>query len=429
VLREAIEARLPVIAVTTRDTLNFAEALAEVMEGLPLQAMKWENPEAPPKPDHVYWKIIEVSKEHVDKGKSKLDALKIYRQMVAAEASLILVNLPTVEDAMFNAGEMPNPRKLIQSGLGSVLDDDDIPKGLALAEPMMGVLGGLTMKEAMEIAKLTMVRDNSLTAPGLMKTRRTFFQPQQGMTLIDSDQELYIPEPALLKYVQNEGKFFLGGDVDYRLRPRGLLFDGPPGTGKTAGAKYIAYEWGVPLYRVDVGTTQSKWVGESEGNMAAVFKRLDLEEPCVALFDEIEKVFTQDADYGTKRTMMSQLLWWLAEHQSKVFVVMTTNKVHTIPPELHRERRIDMTMVFNGVPYADTPEFCEQVLATFDAFPAANIEKAAKKVVEQVWKKAAITGDKPSAIPQAALSEGVFTYLKAELSKPAQLTLPSPKKG
>ena len=49
-----------------------------------------------------------------------------------------------------------------------------------------------------------------------------------------------------------EKAFFLTGD-DPRLRPRGLMFDGEPGTGKTSAAKWIAEQFGVPLYRQDVG--------------------------------------------------------------------------------------------------------------------------------------------------------------------------------
>ncbi|MGZ7154090.1 AAA family ATPase, partial [Streptococcus pyogenes] len=71
--------------------------------------------------------------------------------------------------------------------------------------------------------------------------------------------------------------------------PRGLLLDGPPGTGKTMAAKFIAQKWNVPLFRVDVATTLSRYVGESELRFQQNLAQVSNEAPCIALFDEIEK--------------------------------------------------------------------------------------------------------------------------------------------
>ena len=47
--------------------------------------------------------------------------------------------------------------------------------------------------------------------------------------------------------------------------------------------------------------------------------------------------------------MMSQLLWWLAEHRSRVLAIMTTNNAKALPKELYREGRMDKVMVFEGL--------------------------------------------------------------------------------
>src|SRR5262249_59347033 len=51
---------------------------------------------------------------------------------------------------------------------------------------------------------------------------------------------------------------------------RGLsaLFYGPPGTGKSMVAGLIARELGLELYRVDLSRVVSKWIGETEKNLA-----------------------------------------------------------------------------------------------------------------------------------------------------------------
>jgi hypothetical protein len=73
---------------------------------------------------------------------------------------------------------------------------------------------------------------------------------------------------------------------------RGLtaLFSGPPGTGKTMAAEIIALELGLPLYRIDISQVVSKYIGETEKNLALVF---DAAEGCDAIlfFDEADALF------------------------------------------------------------------------------------------------------------------------------------------
>ena len=122
-----------------------------------------------------------------------------------------------------------------------------------------------------------------------------------------------------------EGEEVLPDSDDVRLRPRGLLFDGKPGTGKTAGSKWIAEQFGVPLYRMDIGGTKGRYVGDSETALLSHLSGSTTQAPAVCLIDEIEKVFVDQHDGGTTTSMLSQLLWWLAEHKSRVLTIMTTN--------------------------------------------------------------------------------------------------------
>lgn len=79
-----------------------------------------------------------------------------------------------------------------------------------------------------------------------------------------------------------------------RQERRGLrmLFYGPPGTGKTLAAEAMARALGVDLLVVDIASLVSKWIGETEKNLAAVF---DLAEKARALllFDEADALFGQ----------------------------------------------------------------------------------------------------------------------------------------
>jgi len=80
------------------------------------------------------------------------------------------------------------------------------------------------------------------------------------------------------------------------------LFAGDSGTGKTLAAEIVASELGLPLLKVDLAQVVSKWVGETEKNLAAVFHEA---EDCQAVlfFDEAEALFGSRAEvrHGTDR--------------------------------------------------------------------------------------------------------------------------------
>ena len=50
-----------------------------------------------------------------------------------------------------------------------------------------------------------------------------------------------------------------------------MLFYGPPGTGKTMGAQVIANQLSMELYKVDLSSVMSKYIGETEKNLGNIF--------------------------------------------------------------------------------------------------------------------------------------------------------------
>jgi SpoVK/Ycf46/Vps4 family AAA+-type ATPase len=69
-----------------------------------------------------------------------------------------------------------------------------------------------------------------------------------------------------------------------------MLFSGPPGTGKTMAAQVLAREWGLNLYRVDLSHTVSKYIGETEKNLGALFDEARA-SGAVLFFDEADALF------------------------------------------------------------------------------------------------------------------------------------------
>ncbi len=88
----------------------------------------------------------------------------------------------------------------------------------------------------------------------------------------------------------------LGEATRARHRPGvRALFYGPSGTGKTLAVGWLATKLGLPLYRVDLASVTSKYIGETEKNLAQLFARAENAE-VVLLFDEADALFGKRTD-------------------------------------------------------------------------------------------------------------------------------------
>jgi len=83
----------------------------------------------------------------------------------------------------------------------------------------------------------------------------------------------------------------LGASALARYRPGvRALFTGPSGTGKTLAAGWLATQLGLPLYRADLASVTSKYIGETEKNLAQLLARAE-ESGILLLFDEADSLF------------------------------------------------------------------------------------------------------------------------------------------
>jgi hypothetical protein len=68
------------------------------------------------------------------------------------------------------------------------------------------------------------------------------------------------------------------------------LFSGPPGTGKTLAAQIMANQLGIDLYRIDLSTVISKYIGETEKNLERIFTEA-AQSNAILFFDEADTIF------------------------------------------------------------------------------------------------------------------------------------------
>jgi hypothetical protein len=88
----------------------------------------------------------------------------------------------------------------------------------------------------------------------------------------------------------------LGASAAARYHPGvRALFAGASGTGKTLAAGWLATKLSLPLYRVDLASVTSKYIGETEKNLAQLLARAEQAE-VVLLFDEADSLFGKRTD-------------------------------------------------------------------------------------------------------------------------------------
>ena len=129
---------------------------------------------------------------------------------------------------------------------------------------------------------------------------------------------------------------------------RGLtaLFYGPPGTGKTMVAGVIATELGLDLYRVDLARVVSKWLGETEKNLAEVFDAAE-DGQVLILFDEADSLFAKRTDVKTSNDRYANLEVNYLLQRLDTFegvAVLTSNLDGAIDPAF--KRRLSLRLQF-----------------------------------------------------------------------------------
>jgi hypothetical protein len=129
---------------------------------------------------------------------------------------------------------------------------------------------------------------------------------------------------------------FEQGRVDRRgLR---MLFYGPPGTGKTLAAEAMASALGVDLLVVDIASLVSKWIGETEKNLAGVFELAETSR-ALLLFDEADALFgrrTEGNDANDRNANLETAFLLQRLERYEGVAVLTTNLRSSLDPAFTR---------------------------------------------------------------------------------------------
>jgi hypothetical protein len=109
--------------------------------------------------------------------------------------------------------------------------------------------------------------------------------------------DLVLPEPILDEveeiraWIEHRHRLLHEWHLHQKIKPGfRSLFYGPPGTGKTLTASLLGKTTGLDVYRVDLSLVVSKWIGETEKNLASVFDQAEAGD-WILFFDEADALF------------------------------------------------------------------------------------------------------------------------------------------
>lgn len=180
--------------------------------------------------------------------------------------------------------------------------------------------------------------------------------------IMDSGKTITWDDIAGLEYIKKIVKEvvvfpMLRPDIFTGLRrpPKGILFFGPPGTGKTLIGKCIASQSKSTFFSISASSLTSKWIGNGEKMVRALFAVARVHQPSVVFIDEIDSLLTQrsETEHESSRRLKTEFLVQLdgatTSEDDRILIVGATNR----PQELDEAARRRLVKRL----YVPLPEF------------------------------------------------------------------------
>ena len=152
-------------------------------------------------------------------------------------------------------------------------------------------------------------------------------------------------------HVRHRRRVFTDWNFDQKVslgKGTSALFAGPPGTGKTMAAEVIATDLGLDLFKIDLSTVVSKYIGETEKNLSRIFMEAE-QSNAILFFDEADALFgkrseVKDAHDRYANIEINYLLQKMEEYEG--IVIMASNFQKNIDEAFTRRLRFIIEIPF-----------------------------------------------------------------------------------
>jgi SpoVK/Ycf46/Vps4 family AAA+-type ATPase len=118
----------------------------------------------------------------------------------------------------------------------------------------------------------------------------------------------------------------------------GALFAGPAGTAKTLAAEVLAGDLNLELYRIDLSALVSKYIGETEKNLRAVFEAAE-QGGAILLFDESDALFGKRSEVKDSHDRYADIEVGFLQRQMEAFrglTILASDEATPLDPALLR---------------------------------------------------------------------------------------------
>lgn len=271
--------------------------------------------------------------------------------------------LPEEIANLFYTYDMPLPDvdslsevfKSVAMEYSSLQEKNILPKLLKRIPKAAQLSLGLTLSEAESAFARSLQMHNDIDFNLLLKHKADKILQSDVLELVNTSKlsmDDVIGFSAYKHWLKLRSKAF---DTKSKLpAPKGVIFCGLAGTGKSLMAKTTGAFLNLPVIRFDFSRVFRPLVGDSEALLERTLKLLEAVSPVVVWLDECNLSMAgassaSVSDSGVSLKLMQMFLTWQQENKKPVFIVATANSLDTLPPMLYRRGRMDQ-VYFCGLP-------------------------------------------------------------------------------
>ena len=209
-------------------------------------------------------------------------------------------------------------------------------------------LAGVSLSALTSLVKRRAHEGKVLGAQDWVEAKKELVETDSAglVEFIESKRTLddYHAQDALKVWLRQDMALWQAADL--RALPKGYIFCGPVGTGKTYLVECLAGEAGVPV--VKLKNFRDRWVGSSEGNLEKIFRLIRGLGRCIVFIDEADQTLGKrdggSGDSGLSGRLYSMIAQEMgdADNRGKVIWILASSRPDLIEVDLKRPGRVDV---------------------------------------------------------------------------------------